>query len=153
VQLALNVGPNPITLTALDGSGTRSSVTRTLIRTPDVTAPAAQGAARPRVSALRAKLTSRNRRLVVRFRLSAAARVRVQLLHVVKRPNSKPARLAYRGVRSVSRAMRAGRRSVVLRLPKLSPGPYQVRVSVVSRAGISQAVRPLRITAPKRTSR
>jgi Tol biopolymer transport system component len=153
VQLALNVGPNPITLTALDGSGNRSSATRMLIRTPDVTAPAAQGATRPRVSALRAKLTSRNRRLVVRFRLSAAARVRVQLLHVVKRPNSKPARLAYRGVRSVSRAMRAGRRSVVLRLPKLSPGPYQVRVSVVSRAGISQAVRPLRITAPKRTSR
>ena len=155
--LNLPVGPTALTVAATDGSGNTSAVTRTVTRTlPAGATPGSPGSPvllRPvRPTSLR--YTLKKKRLVVRFRLPAPARVRVQLLRVTTVPKSKPVRYRYKGVgKAVNRSFAAGDRSVTLVIPVLKPARYQVRVSAVSAGGLAQAVRAFTVKPPKKAAK
>ncbi len=144
--LPLVLGPNTITVRAIDGAGNASEITRTVTRTglPPATS-------RPRVTALKAGFS--RGRLVVRLTLTANARVSVQLLRrtVVTKPRKRV--LLSGATKPVIRSVAAGTRLVKITLPKkLKPGSYVVRVRVVSSlSGASVRTSPiLKVKAPVR---
>ena len=143
-SLPLVPGPNAIVVTATDGAGNVSEITRTVTRTG--LPPATR---RPRVTALKA---GRSRgKLVVRVTLSATARVSVQVFRRTIRTTPRR-RVVLRGVaKPVTRSLNAGVRLIKLSRPKLKVGTYVVRVRVVSDlAGASvRTSRAIRIRPPK----
>jgi hypothetical protein len=142
VRLNLSVGANTVAITARDGSGNASSVLRTIVR-PQALGQTVPAAMRVRATRLRARLSGR--RLTVRFSLTGAGSVQVQLLRPQVRP-TRPPRTTYRRLAKVLRRnMRPGARVVVLKVPKLTSGRYQVRVVVSSPGGVTQAVAALQV--------
>jgi Tol biopolymer transport system component len=116
-------GPGTHTARAVDGAGNAGTASRTVAA---AVAPRTTSL-RPRIARLRASL--KGRVLTVRFRLAANARVTVTLLRrtVKKRPRRKV--VLTRVGKPVARSLRAGRRTVVLRLKKRpAAGRYVVRV-------------------------
>ncbi len=151
--LSLSLGPTALAVSATDGAGNTATASRTVTRTP----PAGPAPATPALLPVRPanlRYTLRKRRLLVRFRLPAPARVRVELLRVTPRPKTKPVRYRYTRVgKLVSRALGTGNRSVALVIPILTPGRYQLRVSTVAPGGLAQAVRVIVVSAPKKVAR
>jgi Tol biopolymer transport system component len=140
--VSLAVGPTALIVVATDGAGNTAAASRTVTRAPPAAAVPPPTALRVRPTNLRYAL--RKRRLIVNFRLPAAARVRVQLLRVTPRPKTKPVRYRYTGVgRAVARNLGPGNRRVTLVIPLLKPGRYQLRVSTVAAGGLAQAVRTI----------
>jgi Tol biopolymer transport system component len=135
-----------VVVQAVDGAGNGTSLTRPAL--PVTTPPT-----RPRVQRLRASL--KGRRVTVRFLLSADARVTVTLLRRTVRKKPKRRVVLTRVRRPLTKALKAGQRSVVLTLGRRpAPGRYTVRVranaaGLVSTATTGLVVKPLR---PKRRS-
>jgi hypothetical protein len=137
-------GPGTHTARAVDGAGNAGTASRTV-------APAAAPRIplRPRIARLRASL--KGRVLTVRFRLAANARVTVTLLRrsVKLRPRRRV--VLTRVGKPVARSLRAGRRTVVLRLKKRpAPGRYVVRVRARAGALVATSTTPLVVAPPKR---
>lgn len=127
-EVALALGANGIEVRAVDGSGNGASVTRTVRSlAPLVVRP-------PRALGGSARLSGR--RVRVTFRLTANARVRVDVLRRVVR-RGPPRRVALRRVAGVTRNLRAGRRVVLVPVGRLAPGRYTVRIRPRSAAGSS----------------
>lgn len=129
-----------VTVTATDGAGAVTAVTR------QITRAAAPGTARPvaglaRASALR--VTRRGERITVRFRLSANARVAVKVLRRVA-PAGTRARLVPAGG-APARTLAAGARVIAFRAPGLRPGTYRVRVTVRAGARVTTAQAAFRV--------
>ncbi len=135
-----------VVVRAVDGAGNGTSLTRPAL--PVTTPPT-----RPRVQRLRASL--KGRRVTVRFLLSADARVTVTLLRRTVRKKPRRRVVLTRVRRPLTKALKAGQRSVVLTLGRRpAPGRYTVRVranaaGLVSTATTGLVVKPLR---PKRRS-
>lgn len=141
----LTVGPNTLTVTALDGAGNVSRVSRTVTRQVGARAP---GGVAPRAAAIRIKVLRRQVR--IRFRLPVAATVHVDLVRVTPRgPRADPQLRRVAGPKRST--MRAGARGVVFRV-RLAPGAYRARVTVISAAGLTRAVRSFAV-APRRQIR
>jgi hypothetical protein len=141
---AVPPGLGTVAVQAVDGAGNAASATRAAIPGTTTRTP-------PRVQRLRATL--KGRRITVRFRLTADARVTVTLLRrtVRKKPRRRVVLTTVR--RPLTKALKAGQRSVVLTLAKRPrAGRYVVRVranasGLVSAASTALLVRPLK---PKR---
>ncbi len=129
---------------AVDGAGNATSLTRPAL--PVTTQPT-----RPRVQRLKASL--KGRKVTVRFLLSADARVTVTLLRRTVRKKPRRRVVLTRVRRPLTKALKAGQRSVVLTLGRRpAPGRYTVRVranasGLVSTATTALVVKPL---TPKR---
>ena len=133
-----------VVVQAVDGAGNATSLTRPAL---PVTTPPTQ----PRVQRLKASL--KGRRITVRFLLSADARVTVTLLRRTVRHKPKRRVVLTRVRRPLTKALKAGQRSVVLTLAKRPrAGRYVIRVranasGLVSTATTTLVVKPLK---PKR---
>jgi Tol biopolymer transport system component len=151
---AVAVGPGgtfavpatPSTVRAVDGAG--NAAERSVAGTPR--GPAGPPAARPRIQRLKASL--KGRKLTVRFRLSADARVTVTLLRrtVRLKPRRRVVLSALRP--RVTRSLKAGQRRVVLRLRRRpAAGRYVVRVRARTAAGLTATTtRALAVAPPTR---
>lgn len=129
VNLNLAVGPNPVSVRAIDGAGNASATTVTVTRTR---ASRAAAALAPRATGL--LVVSQRTRTLVRFRLAARAqRVWVQLARRTPRAGRPPVYLPVGPPRRVGGT--AGRRAAILSPKPLRTGIYQVRVTVISPAG------------------
>lgn len=127
-EVPLALGANGIEVRAFDGSGNSASVTRTVRSlAPLVVRP-------PRALDGSARLAGR--RVRVTFRLTANARVRVDVLRRAVR-HGPPRRVVPRRVAGVTRTLRAGRRVVLVRVGRLRAGRYTVRIRTRSAAGAS----------------
>ena len=123
-SLPLVLGPNAITIRAIDGAGNTAEAVRTVTRTglPPATS-------RPQLTALKAGLS--RGKLVLRVSLNANARVSVQVLRRTVRLKPRK-RVVLQGVaKPVTRSLLAGTRLIKLTPPK-KVGTYVVRVRVVS---------------------
>ena len=133
-----------VVVQAVNGAGNATSLTRPAL--PVTTPPT-----RPRVQRLKASL--KGRRITVRFLLSADARVTVTLLRRTVRHKPKRRVVLTRVRRPLTKALKAGQRSVVLTLAKRPrAGRYVIRVranasGLVSTATTTLVVKPL---TPKR---
>jgi TolB protein len=135
----LVVGANSLTVTALDGAGNTSRLTRSVVRQIGARPP---GALPPRVTGLKVRATPRLIR--VGFRLPVTATVQVDVVRVIVRtPRLDPQLKRVAGPRRA--VLRAGSRGVVFRVRRLAAGPYRVRVTVISPAGLSRTVRSFTI--------
>jgi Tol biopolymer transport system component len=145
------LGPGATTLTvrALDGAGNTSSAARTVTRSIPTPAGVAAAPPLPPAKATGLRVVRRGSLLVVRFRLTGAARVTALLLRPVrlrtKTPRTRYLTVARRGPVSLF----PGLRRLTIKLPKrLAPARYQVRVAVVGPTAITQASRPLVASKP-----
>lgn len=127
-EVPLAPGANGIEVRAVDGSGNSASVTRTVRSLPALVARP------PRALGGSARLAGR--RVRVTFRLTANARVRVDVLRRVVR-RGPPRRVVLRRVAGVTRNLRAGRRVVLVPVGRPAPGRYTVRIRPRSAAGAS----------------
>lgn len=121
----LSLGPNAITVRAVDGAGNTS--------TRSVTVPRTAAPVVKRVLGLSASLVKS--RIVVKLRLSAQARVRLKVLRRIVGP--KPARkITLRGIGTpVTRVLAAGAHTIRLKPPSRKAGRYVVRVRIIGAAG------------------
>jgi hypothetical protein len=86
------------------------------------------------------------RRVVVRFALTAPARVRAQVFS--RTEQARPRRVVLRSTgRAVTRPLQPGVRQVVIPVPRLAPGRYQVRLGLTSAGGVSLTTAALRVPA------
>jgi len=144
--IAPTAADGALRIEARDGSGNAT----TLVIVAATAGPGGGPAPRtpPRITSLRAKLVKG--RIVVSMRLSAAARVRTQLLRRTVRvfTRAPKRRIVLRGVgRVVARSLRAGNRTVTVTPPKLRKKVrYVVRVRATSTAGAT--TRTVAITVP-----
>jgi Tol biopolymer transport system component len=130
---------------AVDGAGNAAQVAIASPVAPGTTVPVV----RPRIQRLKASL--KGRKLTVRFRLAADARVTVSLLRrtVKKRPRRKIV-LTTVG-RPLTRSLRAGQRTVVITLRKRpAAGRYVVRVRARAAGLVVTATTPLKVAPPRR---
>jgi hypothetical protein len=127
---------------AIDGAGNGATVTR-------VIAPTAPGT-RVTPKAERLKATLKGRKITVRFRLTADARVTVTLLRRTVRTKPKRRVVLTTARRPLTKALKAGQRSVVLTLKRRPrPGRYVIRVranaaGLVSTSSTNLLVKPKR---------
>ena len=129
---------------AVDGAGNAAQIT-VVARAGSVTPLPL----RPRIQRLRASL--KGRKLTVRFRLAADARVTVTLLRRTVR--LKPRRRVVLSTvgRPLTKALKAGQRRVVLTLKKRpAAGRYVVRVRARAGALTATTTTALRVAPPKR---
>ena len=127
-EVPLALGANGIEVRAFDGSGNGASATRTVQSLPALVARP------PRALGGSARLAGR--RVRVTFRLTANARVRVDVLRRVVR-RGPPRRVVLRRVAGVTKTLRAGRRVVLVPVGRLRAGRYTVRIRPRSAAGVS----------------
>jgi hypothetical protein len=136
------LGPPVTDVRAVDGAGNGVTVTR-------VIPPGGAGTpVAPRVERLKATL--KGRKITVRFRLTADARVTVTLLRRTVRTKPKRRVVLTTVRRPLTKALKAGQRSVVLTLKRRPrPGRYVIRVRANAAGLVSTATTPL-VVKPKR---
>lgn len=117
-----------VTVLATDGSGNTATSTGTVTRRAADTTPKPIVVPPTRARVTRIRAGRQGRIMVVRFRLSANARVRIEVLRL----RTTPTRRLVPVIRPVTRTMRAGDRIVRLRLPSATRRAYRVRVTVPS---------------------
>jgi hypothetical protein len=140
-DVTIPVGASQVRVSARDGAGNTAVLTRSLTR---VLAPGAAGPAAAR--ALRPTARLSGRRVVVRFALTAPARVRAQVFS--RTEQARPRRVVLRSTgRAVTRPLQPGVRQVVIPVPRLAPGRYQVRLGLTSAGGVSLTTAALRVPA------
>jgi hypothetical protein len=129
---------------AVDGAGNAGTAARTV-----PAAGVAATALRPRIQRLRASL--KGRKLTVRFRLTANARVTVTLLRRTVRKRPRRRIVLTRVGTPLARSLQAGQRTVVLTLKRRPPaGRYVVRVRARAGALVATTTTALRVAAPRR---
>ena len=135
-------GPPVTDVRAVDGAGNGVTVTR-------VIPPGGGGTpVAPRVERLKATL--KGRKITVRFRLTGDARVTVTLLRRTVRTKPKRRVVLTTVRRPLTKALKAGQRSVVLTLKRRPrPGRYVIRVRANAAGLVSTATTPL-VVRPKR---
>jgi Tol biopolymer transport system component len=137
----LQTGPNAVTVVATDGAG--NATTRTL----NVTRTAPKRPTR----FLRFSAALVGRRIVVKLRLSAQARVRFTVLRRTVTLRPRRAVVERRVGKRVVKRVKAGPRTVKLVPPSLKPGRYAVRAQIVGTTGAKfTRTDPFLIRAPKR---
>jgi Tol biopolymer transport system component len=136
--------PGTQTVRAVDGAGNAGTAARTV-----PAAGVAATALRPRIQRLRASL--KGRKLTVRFRLTANARVTVTLLRRTVRKRPRRRIVLTRVGTPLARSLQAGQRTVVLTLKRRPPaGRYVVRVRARAGALVATTTTALRVAAPRR---
>lgn len=137
----LQTGPNAITVVATDGAGNVTTRTLTVVRT----------APKPAPRLLRFSAGLAGRRIVVKVRLSAQARLRLTVLRRTVGPAPRRAVTLRRVGRPVVKLVKAGPRTLRLALPSRAAGRYVVRVQIVGGTGAaSTRTDPFVIRPPKR---
>jgi len=142
-SFAVPLGPPVTDVRAADGAGNGATVTR-------VIAPTTPGT-RVAPKAERLKATLKGRKITVRFRLTADARVTVTLLRRTVRTKPKRRVVLTTARRPLTKALKAGQRSVVLTLKrKPRPGRYVIRVRANAAGLVSTTTTNLVVRAPRR---
>jgi Tol biopolymer transport system component len=131
--VALTVGVNAIAVTARDGSGNLATTTVTVERVAaPITTPKPPPVKPTAARITQLKVLATRRTVTARFRLTRSGTVRVELKRL---PRLKAVR------KPISRALRLGRNTIVMRTPRLNSGRYRLILTVRSPGGITRITR------------